>query len=103
PTSAATAEGSSSGSSRLVLGLIWTSYRGRRVAPRRLLPLDRARGLARDVEHHAPDGADLVDHPARDLLEQVIREPRPVGGHRVVAGYRANHDHVALGAGIALH
>src|ERR671924_2336706 len=59
----------------------------------RLLPLDGARGLARDVEHHAVDLADLVDHARGDLLEQVVRQARPVGGHRVIRGDRADrHD-----------
>ena len=31
--------------------------------PTRLLPLDRAGRLGRDVQHHPTDGADLVDHP----------------------------------------
>ena len=45
---------------------------------------------------------DLVDDPARDALEQVVGEARPVGGHRVVGGDRADHDRVGVGAPVAL-
>src|SRR5687767_8642859 len=70
---------------------------------RLLLPLDRARGLARDVEHDAVDLADLVDHARGDLLEQVVGQPRPVGRHRVVGGHGADRDQVAVRALVALH
>ena len=40
---------------------------------------------------------------AGDRLDQVVREPRPVGGHRVVARDRADHDRVAVRALVALH
>ncbi len=35
-------------------------------------------------------------------LEQVVRQARPVGGHGVLAGDRAQHDRVAVGAAVAL-
>src|SRR5262245_21381926 len=38
----------------------------------RLLPLDRAWRLRRDVERNAVHGRDLVDDPARDRLQQVV-------------------------------
>ena len=50
-----------------------------------------------------PTETDLVDHPRGDLLEQVVGQPSPVGGHRVVAGHGADRDHVAVGALVALH
>src|SRR5947209_17034430 len=71
-------------------------------APAPLFPLDRAGRLARDVEHDPPDGADLIDHPGGDLLQQVVGQPRPVGGHRIVARHGPDHDHVAVGARVAL-
>ena len=60
-------------------------------------------GLRRDVEHHPVDVAQLVDHARRDLLEQVVRQAGPVGGHRVVGGHRADDDDRAVGALVALH
>src|SRR5688572_3779318 len=76
--------------------------RGYPAAPR-LLPLDGARRFRRDVEHHPVHLPDLVDHARGDLLDQVVRQPRPVGGHRVVRGDRADHDDVAVGPLVPLH
>ena len=47
-------------------------------------------GLRCDVQHDPVDLAQLVDHPRGDRLQQVVWQPRPVGGHRVVAGHRAD-------------
>ena len=33
----------------------------------------------------------------------VVRQPRPVGGHRVLAGHRPQHDRVPVRAAVALH
>src|SRR5690606_30385866 len=63
-----------------------------------LLPLDRPGRLARDVEHDPVDLAQLVDHARGDLLQEVVGQARPVGGHRVVAGDGADDDDVAIGA-----
>ena len=51
---------------------------------------------------HAVDAADLVDDPVGDALQQVVGQPRPVGGHRVVGGDGADHDRVGVGAPVAL-
>ena len=75
----------------------------RRGARRDLFPLDGAGRLRRDVEHDPVDLAQLADHARRDLLEQVVGQARPVGGHGVVAGDRADDDDVAVGALVALH
>src|SRR5438270_1056150 len=71
--------------------------------PSRSLPLDRARRLAGDVQHHAVHLRDLIDHARGDPLQQVVREAGPVGGHRVVARDGAEHDHVAVAALVALY
>src|SRR5829696_8450420 len=68
-----------------------------------LLPLDRRRGLRGDVEGDAVDAADLIDDPVRGPLEQVVGEPRPVGGHRVVGGDGADHDRIGVGAAVTLN
>src|SRR5229473_7491498 len=47
------------------------------------LPLDGARGLGGDVVDDAVDALDLVDDPARDPAQQVVGQPRPVGGHGI--------------------
>src|SRR5579884_1536485 len=49
-----------------------------------LLPLDRAGGLACDIQHNTAHLPDFADHPRRDLLEQVVGKPRPVRGHRII-------------------
>src|SRR4051812_16887722 len=75
----------------------------RRAQSRRSLPFDGARRLRRDVEHHTVHVAQLVDHAGGDLLEEVVRQTRPVRGHRVVGGDRADHDDVAVRAPVALY
>src|SRR5215471_14082628 len=67
-----------------------------------LLPFNRAWRLRRQVERHAVHGRDLVDDPAGDRLQQVIREACPVGGHGVVGRDRPDHDRVRVGALVAL-
>src|SRR5260370_35758659 len=56
------------------------------------LPLDGARGLGGDVVDDAFDALDLVDDPARDLAEQVVEQPRPVGGRVVEARPRPHRE-----------
>ena len=58
--------------------------------------------LAGDVEGDPVDLAHLVGDAGGDRLEHVVRQPRPVGGHRVLGGDRAQHDRVAVGAAVAL-
>ncbi|MPM18370.1 hypothetical protein SDC9_64779 [bioreactor metagenome] len=67
------------------------------------LPLDGARRLARHVEDHPIDLAHLVGDPGGDLLQQVVRQPAPVGGHGVLAGHRAQHDRVSVRTPVTLH
>jgi len=69
----------------------------------RLLPLDRARWLARDVHDDPVDVTDLVSDPGRDPGQYVVRQPCPVGGHRVLAGDRAQHDRVPVSSPISLN
>src|ERR1700710_1379693 len=69
----------------------------------RSLPFDRAWRLRCDVVDHAIDAVDLVDEPRGDLCEQLVRQARPVGRHRVLGGHGAHGDRVLVGAGIAHH
>jgi len=61
-----------------------------------LLPLDGSRGLAGDVEDDSVHAGNFVGDAVRDLGEQVVGQARPVGGHRVFAGDRAQHDRVPV-------
>ena len=54
-----------------------------------LLPLDSARRFACDVEHDTIDLIHLVGDSGTDLFQDLVREPAPVGGHRILAGHRA--------------
>src|SRR5690348_7047191 len=52
-----------------------------------LLPLDGAGWLARDVEHHPVNALHLVDDAVADPGQHLVRDTRPVRGHRVLAGH----------------
>src|SRR5262249_33062328 len=80
----------------------WWEWRWWARRPPASLPLDGSGRLARDVEHHPVDLAQLADHACGDLLQEVVRQPRPVGRHRVVGRDGANHDDVAVRALVAL-
>ena len=45
----------------------------------------------------------LVGDPGRDAREHLVGHAGPVGGHRVLAGHRPQHDRVPVGAPVALH
>ena len=47
--------------------------------------------------------AHLVGDAGGDPRQHVVGQPGPVGGHRVLAGHRPQHDRVAVGAAVALH
>ena len=54
-----------------------------------LLPLDGAGRFAGDVEHDTIDLIHLVGDSGTDLFQDLVREPAPIGGHRILAGHRA--------------
>src|SRR5438093_608622 len=60
-----------------------------------LFPLDGGRRFAGDVEDDPVDLDDLVGDPGGNPGQHVVRQPGPVGRHRVLAGHRAEHDRVA--------
>src|SRR5207253_3059989 len=64
-------------------------------------PFDRRGRLARDVVDHAVDARYFVDDARRDSLQDVIIQPRPVGGHAVFARYRPNGNHVCVRPAVA--
>src|SRR5262245_19046052 len=76
--------------------------KGRRFPGETSFPLDRAGRLRRDVERNAVHAGNLVDDAARDRLEQVVGQARPVGGHRVLRGHCPDHDRVRVGPLVAL-
>src|SRR5699024_3135382 len=67
-----------------------------------LLPLDGSRWLGGDVDDHAVDVVDLVGDAGGDLLQHVVRNAGPVGGHGILGGHWAQHEWVAVGAAVAL-
>src|SRR6476659_8862489 len=69
--------------------------------PTRLLPFNGAGRFRRDVVDHTVDSLDLVDDAVRHGLQQVVREPRPVGGHGIVTGHRSDDDGMAVGSFVA--
>src|SRR5213082_1703209 len=65
------------------------------------LPLDGRRGLAGDVVDHARDTWHLVHDAPRDVVEKLVRQPRPVRGHEVDRLHRPQRDHVVVAATVA--
>src|SRR5262245_3339125 len=76
----------------------WTKGRGTA-----LLPLDRGRGLRRDVVDHPVDALHLVADPARDLGEDLRGHPGPVGRHGILRGDAAHGHGILVGALVAHH
>src|SRR5262245_32095952 len=70
---------------------------------RSLLPLDRARGLARHVVDHAVDSLDLVDDAGGDMADELHVEGVEVGGHTVGRGHGAQAHHIVVGTEVAHH
>ena len=61
-----------------------------------LLPLDGGGGLAGHVDDDAVDFRYLVGDAGGDPGDHRLRQARPVGGHRVLAGHRPQHDRMAV-------
>nr|VUD28729.1 AraC family transcriptional regulator [Raoultella sp. NCTC 9187] len=55
----------------------------RRAPEAKSFPFDRRRRLTADVIHHAGDTVHFVDDAVGDAAEEVVRQVRPVGGHKV--------------------
>ena len=68
-----------------------------------LFPLDRRWRLAGHIVHHAVDPRHLVDDAVGRARQQIVRQARPVGGHEVLGGHRAQGDGFLVGARIAHH
>ena len=66
-----------------------------------LFPLDRSGGLRGDIVHDAVYAGDLVYDTAGSLVEDVIRDARPVSGHKVARGDAAQREGVIVGAAVA--
>lgn len=66
-----------------------------------LLELDRPRRLAGAVVEHAVDALDLVDDAARDLLQDVPRERRTLGGHEVAREDGSERDGMVVRPAVA--
>ena len=69
--------------------------------PLKLFPLHRCGGFAGDVVDHSVDALDLVDDAAADLVEQLVGDAGPVGGHEVLGRHSAQRKHAVVAAAIA--
>ena len=59
-------------------------------------PLDGGGGLGRDVVTDAIDTLDLIDNSGGDLVQHVVRDSGPVGGHKVTGGHGAERQGVVV-------
>src|SRR5699024_9890682 len=66
-----------------------------------LFPLDGRGRLGGDVVDDPVYTRNLIDNPAADLLQHLIRDAGPVAGHTVDAGNRADRDSVVIGTPVA--
>lgn len=66
-----------------------------------LLELNRPRRLASAVVEHAVDALDLVDDTARDLLQDIPRERRALGGHEVAREDGSERDGMVVRPAVA--
>ena len=66
-----------------------------------LFKLHRCGGLAGDVVDNSVDALDLVDDAAADLVEQLVGDAGPVGGHEVLGRHSAQRKHAVVAAAIA--
>src|SRR6185436_17666624 len=66
-----------------------------------LLPFYGRRWLRADVVDHAIDALHFVDDTRRDVRQQIVRQPGPVGGHAVAALDGPDRDRVLVGALVA--
>jgi hypothetical protein len=88
-------------------GVPCTPYQGKTHNPQSqicnpgLFPLDGCGGFAGDVVDDAVDASDLVDDPAGDGAEDVVRDVREVGGHEVGRVHGADGDDVLVAALVA--
>ena len=65
-----------------------------------LFPLNGCRGLAGDVINDPVDALDLVDDAGGDLVQHVVGDAGPVGGHKVAGGDGAESQSVVIGPAV---
>src|SRR3972149_4167060 len=63
---------------------------------RNSLPFDGRRWLTGDIVYHTVHARHFIDDAVRYAGEQIIRKPRPVSGHGVLAGHGTQGDKVAV-------
>src|SRR5438477_12378835 len=68
-----------------------------------LFPLDGGRRLRANVVNDPVDSLDLIDDPARNPPEHLVREREPVGSHAVGAGNGAQTEDVLIGSLVPHH
>src|SRR5262249_24481392 len=107
---------STSSAAAATAGGAWRSTAGAQIGPRgdssapehsdprhRSLPFNSRRRLGGDVVDDARDPGHLVDDAPRDVVEELVRQVRPVRGHEIHRLDRTQRDDVVVPAPIAHH
>ena len=68
-----------------------------------LFPFNGGGGLAGNIIHHSIDSVHFVDDPVSHPRQQIIRQARPIGGHKVVGNHRPDGADLLVGALVAHH
>ena len=68
-----------------------------------ILPFDGDRGLGGHVEDDAVNLGHRVSDARGDSGQDVVRQARPVGRHRILGRHGAQHDRVTIGTAITLN
>src|SRR6266480_1280112 len=79
------------------------SWKASPATARVLLPLDGAWWFRGDVVRHAVHTRNLADDALRDQIEDVVREPGPVGGHGILGRHDPDDDGVLVRPTITHH
>ena len=64
------------------------------------LPLDGCGGLTRDVIADAVDALHLVDDTHRNLIQHLVGDTGPVGGHKVAGGHSTESQGIVVGTAV---
>ena len=64
-------------------------------------PLNRRGGFGGNIVHDAVDAGDVVDDLAGNLIQQLVGNAGPLGGHKIVGGHGPQGQSIVVGPAVA--